>query len=231
MRGIPVSNENQRLIRMEFVRSLPKKESTAKLHTTKYAIRMFNKFNCRKILDVGCGNAYFEETFPDRFIGIDIEKNRVKAAKERGLNNILLSNATNLAFKCDTFDGVLAKDILEHLYLEQAFKLISEVMRVLKPGGIFIVVTTKNTQSFWDKPDHIRPYSNKWVERVCTKELGAFELVDKKDFSAGIPGFGRLRLEGFAHFLADKLKIHSDHGVMTLKLKNRETIDKMKVTS
>ncbi len=202
---------------MTFIRPIPQRKSTAKLHTTKYAIRMFDKFSCRKILDVGCGDAFFEEKFPDRFIGIDIERNRVNTARERGLKNVFLGDATKMMFKDNTFDGVLVKDIIEHLYLEQAFKFISEVTRVLKSGGIVIVVTFKATQNFWDKPDHVRPYSNRWVERVCCEELNAFEVVDKKDFSTGIPGFGKLRLEWFAHILADKFKFHTDHGIITLR--------------
>ncbi len=204
---------------MTYIRSLPPKEATAKLHTTKYAMEMFDRFGCKKILDVGCGDAYFEETYPDRFTGIDIEENRVKAAVERGLSNVSVGDATEMKFPDASFDGILAKDILEHLYLEDAFKFMSEATRVLKPGGVFVIVTFRATQSFWDKPDHVRPYSNKWVMRVCCKELGAFEVADKRDYSAGIPGFGKLGLEWLSHILADKLKFNTDHGAITLKKK------------
>lgn len=202
---------------MSYVRALPKAASIAGLHTTRYALRLFNRYDCQHVLDVGCGDAYFEEAFPGRFVGLDIERDRVLRAGRRGVKLLLVGDGTRLPLADAEFDGLVAKDVLEHLYLEQAFRFLHEARRVLRPGGIFVTVTFRSTQSFWDKPDHVRPYSNKWVKRVMTQEMGGFEMVWARDLSAGIPGFGRLRLEWLTHALAHYLKVRTDHGLICLR--------------
>ncbi len=202
---------------MNYVRSLPKAASTAPLYVTRLSLRLFDKYNCRRVLDIGCGDAYFEETFPGRFVGLDVEPQRLAQAARRGVGLLVVGNGERLPFADAQFDGLLAKDMLEHLYLEEAFRLLHDARRVLRPGGIFVVVTSKNVQSFWDKPDHVRPYSNKWVRRVMSQEIGGFHVVFARELSAGIPGFGRLGLESLTHAVAHYLRIHSDHGLIAVQ--------------
>jgi predicted SAM-dependent methyltransferase len=45
-----------------------------------------------------------------------------------------------LPFGTETFDAVYASHLLEHLYLEEARRLLSECYRVLKPGGVLRMV-------------------------------------------------------------------------------------------
>jgi ubiquinone/menaquinone biosynthesis C-methylase UbiE len=202
---------------MSYIRSLPPAASIANLYTVRQALHVFDRFGCQRILDVGCGDAYFEEAFPERFIGVDIEPQRLVQAARRGVQRLIVSSGERLPCREAQFDGLLAKDMLEHLYLEQAFRFLHEARRVLRPGGIFVTVTSKNVQSFWDKPDHVRPYSNKWVRRVMTHEMGGFEVVLSRELSAGIPGFGRMGLEELTHALAQYLAIRNDHGIIALR--------------
>jgi len=178
---------------------------------------MFTEGSCKRILDLGCGDAFFEEQFPERFIGVDIDMVRLNQARHRGVSRLILGSAESLPFVDEAFDGVLLKDVLEHFYLEQAFRILHEVSRVLELGGMLIVTTTKNTQSFWDKPDHVRPYSNKWVNRVLVQELGQYELVAARELSGGIRGFGKLHLEWLAHALANHFGIRNTHGIVVLR--------------
>ena len=202
---------------MTFVRPLPRSSCTATLHTTHYALRAFDAFGCRRIIDVGCGDCFFEKMYPGRFVGIDIEPGRLAQNAARGVRGILLGKAEELPFRGETFDGILAQDVLEHLYLEQAFRFLADAKRVLRRGGIFVIMTFRATQSFWDKPDHVRPYSNKWVRRVLVHELEGFEVVEERRFSAGIPGFGRLGIESLAHRLAHWFGLRYDHGMIVLR--------------
>ena len=126
-------------------------------------------------------------------------------------------NAETLPFVAASFDGVLLKDVLEHFYLEEAFRVLQEVSRILKTDGRLVVTTTKDTQSFWDKPDHVRPYSNKWVRRVLVQELGQYELIAARELSGGIRGFGKLHLEWLAHVFADQFGIRNTHGIIALR--------------
>lgn len=45
-----------------------------------------------------------------------------------------------LPFKDDTFLGIYASHVLEHLYLVEAQQLLSECRRIVKPGGIIRIV-------------------------------------------------------------------------------------------
>lgn len=201
----------------EYVRALPKAQVTASLYTTRFALQVFDRHACQRVLDVGCGDAFFEERYARRFVGIDIDLARLIGARQREVASLVLGNAESLPFPSSAFDGVLLKDVLEHFCLEQAFRILHELWRVLQPRGILVVTTTKDCQEFWDKPDHVRPYSNKWVRRVLVQELGQYELVEARELSGGIPGFGRLRLEWLAHTLADRLGLRNTHGIIALR--------------
>jgi ubiquinone/menaquinone biosynthesis C-methylase UbiE len=205
------------MTRSGYVRSRPKAEVTAALYTSRYALQTFDQGSCKRILDVGCGEAFFEQRYPHRFIGIDIDLARLSEAHQRSVSNLILGSAERLPFPDGTFDGVLLKDVLEHFCLEGAFCVLHEVSRVLKTDGTLVVTTTKNSQWFWDKPDHVRPYSNKWIRRVLVRELGQYEVIAAKELSGGIRGFGRLRLEWLAHALADRFGIRNTHGIIALK--------------
>ena len=91
---------------------------------------MFTEGSCKRILDLGCGDAFFEEQFPERFIGVDIDMVRLNQARHRGVSRLILGSAESLPFVDEAFDGVLLKDVLEHFYLEQAFCILREVSRV-----------------------------------------------------------------------------------------------------
>lgn len=203
----------------EYVRALPKAQITAGLYTTRHALGVFDRDSCQRILDVGCGDAFFEERYPRRFVGIDIDLDRLVGAGQRGVSNLVLGSAESLPFPSSCFDGVLLKDVLEHFYLAQAFRILHEVSRVLQPRGVLVVTTTRDCQEFWDKPDHVRPYSIKWVQRVLVQELGQYTLLAARELSGGIPCFGKLRLEWLAHALADHLGIRNTHGIIALRKK------------
>ncbi|HNR96176.1 MAG: hypothetical protein BWY10_00027 [Chloroflexi bacterium ADurb.Bin180] len=200
-----------------YVRALPKAEVTPSLYAARYALRAFDTALCKRILDLGCGDAFFEEHYPQRFVGLDVESARLLAAHNRGVGNLILGTGEALPFAAGSFDGILMKDVLEHFYLEQAFVILEAVTRVLAAKGLLVITTTKNVQSFWDKPDHVRPYSNKWVRRVLIEELQYYRLVAERELSGGIRGFGKLHLEWLAHALAHHLGIRNTHGIVVLQ--------------
>ncbi|HDQ25550.1 MAG TPA: methyltransferase domain-containing protein [bacterium] len=62
------------------------------------------------------------------------------------------------------FGAVHARHIIEHLKPEDAVLMMKNVLKRLRPGGIFIIVTQnpKNlsvgTAGFWEDFEHVRPY-------------------------------------------------------------------------
>ena len=101
----------------------------------------------KALLDIGCGTGgpsivIAREFRPAQVIGIDIEPYLIErgraAVVEAGLEGAIdlrLVKAGALPFKDQSFDIVFSKDSLIHI--EDKPALYREVLRVLRPGGLF----------------------------------------------------------------------------------------------
>lgn len=101
-----------------------------------------NNSNLR--LDVGCGigNYIFLMKNQERCVGIDLEYNALQIAKSYCTrSNFVSTSALDFPFKENTFDEVTMWEVIEHVPKGTEKKLISEVRRVLKKGGIFLLST------------------------------------------------------------------------------------------
>jgi ubiquinone/menaquinone biosynthesis C-methylase UbiE len=91
-----------------------------------------------KVLEIGCGTGYFtrEIVKTKAFVtAIDISPELLNLAKEaiKEANVIfVLENAYEMSFESNSFDSIVGSSVLHHLEIEKA---ISEMFRVLKPGG------------------------------------------------------------------------------------------------
>ena len=103
------------------------------------------------VLDVGCGGGYLAEAFArDGFIvaGVDPAASSIEAARkhacETGLNvDYRVGRSETLPFSDGCFDAVACCDVLEHV--DDLDKSVSEVGRVLRPGGVFFYETVNRT--------------------------------------------------------------------------------------
>lgn len=97
----------------------------------------FNKFAPKymqgRVLDVGCGKRPFQRFLPaavTEYVGQD---------NDPAVNPDILGDATDIAADSERFDTVLCNEVLEHVY--QPREVLSEIHRVLKPGGhVYITV-------------------------------------------------------------------------------------------
>ena len=103
-----------------------------------------------KILDVGCGAGQLLSEISKQYedvelYGIDIKPEYIKNIKIKNCK-IKVGDVRKLNFKSKYFDAVFALDTLEHIeYLE---KPITEIKRVLKNKGSFIVSAPTETFLF-----------------------------------------------------------------------------------
>jgi SAM-dependent methyltransferase len=93
-----------------------------------------------RLLDIGTGDGQLARMAAHtgiETIGIDPTHNQVVVANQRGGGpSFARAEAATLPFADDSFDGVLACLVFEHISaVDQA---IAEVARVLKPGGRFL---------------------------------------------------------------------------------------------
>lgn len=110
----------------------------------------------RILLDVGCGAGHWGRTLlpvlPSwaRVVGLDIESAFLqiarKEARTRGLDERLsfaAGRAEALPYENDSFDCVTCQTLLMHV--ADAPAVIAEMQRVLRPGGLLVLVEPDNT--------------------------------------------------------------------------------------
>lgn len=105
-----------------------------------------------RLLDVGCGDGVhldrIVKTFKVKGFGADVSKKSIERAKKQSSKNIkyFVGSAINLPFNNNYFDRVVSFDTLEHI--EKQKKAISEMARVLKPGGKLLIYTINKNQKY-----------------------------------------------------------------------------------
>ncbi|GAF09240.1 class I SAM-dependent methyltransferase [Paenibacillus pini] len=99
----------------------------------------------QSVLDIGCGPAdllsNISQIYPNgNYNGIDISDSMIEKARSKFKNeeNFIVGDSHSLPYKNDRFD-IIINTISFHHY-EQPDKVISEMYRVLKPGGRLLLL-------------------------------------------------------------------------------------------
>lgn len=120
------------------------------------------------LLEVGCGvgaqSAIILRRFPKlKLTGIDLNKKQLDEARKyltslpeaQGRYTIEEMNAENMTYSANSFDGAFLCWILEHV--KDPARILNEVRRVVRPGGVLYITEVMNSSFFLD------PYSpNLW---------------------------------------------------------------------
>lgn len=104
--------------------------------------------NRNTLLDIGCGRKPYKSTFKvDFYVGLDVH---VSGHSEKAKNSDVMFDGTNIPIKANSFDCVLATEVLEHVFEPDEF--LFNVSKILKPGGRLIL----SVPFVWD--EHEQPY-------------------------------------------------------------------------
>lgn len=153
----------------------------------KYIINdIFRRYQCdlENVLDMGCGlGGFITECHSNQIncIGIDVDERAVYITQERlklegksSNSKIICASAEALPFNDNSFSTILSMTVVEHV--KNIYTYLKEANRVLKSGGILIVVAP-NYNSFWE--GHYRvmtlPYVMRyfpWLFRIYLKLRG-----------------------------------------------------------
>lgn len=113
------------------------------------ALELAGSVDGKRVLDLGCGRGeivrYCLEHGADT-VGLDFSVDALELAKTilPSKSSIIRADGQSLPFQRASFDLVFALDLVEHLYSDQLERLLSEVYRILVPGGRLIVHTMPN---------------------------------------------------------------------------------------
>lgn len=110
--------------------------------------KLLKENKAKRILDLGCGSGrhvvYFAQKGIEVF-GIDISKTAIKMTKKwletKNLSAELLIHdiSKKLPFEDDFFDAVISVQVIHHARIGTIKKVIREIERVLKKGGLIFI--------------------------------------------------------------------------------------------
>ena len=154
-----------------------------------------------RMLDVCCGSGVVGNAFKGKVgesIGLDITPEMVALASTR-LDKVHQGTVYDLPFPDSSFDLVVNREVL-HL-LPQPQKPVSEIFRVLRPGGQFIV-------------GQIVPYAREdafWMFRIFKKKQPLlFQMFLEEEFRALLLGAGFVDLKMQESFLWESIDLWID---------------------
>ena len=102
-----------------------------------------------RLLDIGCGNQPYRDLFAPlvrEYIGLDQD--------DRQSRPDVIGDALWLPFRADAFDTVLMIQVLEHL--PNPMEAMSEIRRVLRPGGRVILTAPQYWRVHEEPHDYYR---------------------------------------------------------------------------
>jgi len=128
--------------------------------------------NCESVLDVACGNnsplMHCKKTFTST--GVDIFEPYLIESKEQGIHDdYIVSDVLELdeKIKSNSYDAVIALDLIEHLPKKSGFKLLKSLERIARKK---VIVFTPN--GFLEQT----PYDNNpWQEHQSGWDVDDFE--------------------------------------------------------
>jgi SAM-dependent methyltransferase len=135
-----------------------------------------------ELLDVGCGSAWLADHFAN-YTGIDGSAEAVQAAQAKGRSIVHGDVDQPLPFGDASFDGVVMKDLLEHV--ADPVAVVREAMRVLRPGGLVFASSPDAQRWVWDDYTHKRPFTRKGFGRLFSDQ--GF-VVERVGYESVMPG-------------------------------------------
>lgn len=132
-----------------------------------------------RLLDVGFGSAILMQVARDKgweALGAEVSKPAIEHAKQLGFE-VFHGELSEAKYPDDHFDVITASEIIEHC--PQPEVLLNEVIRILRPGGLFWATTPSAkglsyqlTGLDWSTicpPEHLQLFSKKGVRLILKK--------------------------------------------------------------
>ena len=152
-----------------------------------------------KILDIGSADGMFTKVIYDKshakeIVGIDVLKSSVDWANKHWKRyremKFKVGDAHNLNFNPNSFDAVVALEVLEHVVDPK--QVLTQVKKILKKGGYAIFLVPSDSKLFsviwyiwtrfrgkiWDHT-HIQSFRSNYLPKLA-KKVGFEVEVDKK---------------------------------------------------
>ncbi len=152
----------------------------------KKVVKLVGENNPKQILDIATGTGdlalMMASLQPDRIVGLDISKGMLDVGKQKiakaNLSDkieMIVGDSENMPFENNTFDAITVSFGVRNF--ENLDKGLTEILRVLKPGGKFVVLETSNPTKFPFKQGY------KFHTNVILPIIGKLFSKDKTAYS------------------------------------------------
>ena len=150
-----------------------------------------------KILDLGCGNGRHvwlaaQEGF--QVYGIDLSDSAIKLARDwlnrEGLKVKDLRSGditTKLPYSDNFFDLVISYGVLDHMLLSDSKRVVAEISRILKIGGLMFLKLESNTSFTFDPGNQINK-NEIILDKIAEKGM-IQHFFDKDEVAALVSDF------------------------------------------
>jgi SAM-dependent methyltransferase len=154
--------------------------------------------DAREVLDLGCGNGELGAHRPPDRVVHALEIDPAKVATLSGYTSARvwdLDDRAPLPFPDNSFDAVVAKDILEHL--QRPWETLREVRRVLRLSGVVVAsLICYRSRRLWADYTHVRGFTEQSATQlfedagfrvVALDRMGPVPLSSRLNGVAAIP--------------------------------------------
>ncbi|MBS9774979.1 MAG: bifunctional demethylmenaquinone methyltransferase/2-methoxy-6-polyprenyl-1,4-benzoquinol methylase UbiE [Tenacibaculum sp.] len=156
----------------------------------KKVVDLAGKNNPKQVLDIATGTGdlaiMLASLNPDKIVGLDISEGMLNIAKqkvnEENLSEIIemiVGDSENIPFDDNTFDAITVSFGVRNF--ENLNKGLTEINRVLKPNGTFVVLETSNPTKFPFKQGY-KFYTNvilPIIGNLFSKDKNAYTYLSK----------------------------------------------------
>lgn len=125
-------------------------------------IAFLQKRNVKNVCDAGCGCGVYSlklARFGFAVSGFDIAEDAVRLTKkllaENGYsaNDFKRANVLSTGYPSNSFDAVVARDVIDHMPIKQGIDAVKELMRIARPGGC-VLLTLDTADSEYESEPH-----------------------------------------------------------------------------
>jgi 2-polyprenyl-6-hydroxyphenyl methylase/3-demethylubiquinone-9 3-methyltransferase len=154
-----------------------------------------------RVLDVGCGAGFLSNDLARQgfaVTGLDASENSLAVARhhdETGTVTYQAGDAYQLPYADESFETACAMDLLEHI--EEPERVIAEIGRVLKPGGLFFFHTFNRNWIAW----LIVIKGVEWVVKNTPRDLHVLKLFIKPEELKALCEQSGLQVESLQGFV------------------------------